>query len=286
MTALARRVSRLMNAETTAAHAEAVTTEQIADTLRHPTDGRLNHAVENARPLRLPHRDDLPIPPYTLGVWLGDGHSRDAQFTSADPRSSPTSRPRASRCTTSAAHALRDQGAELPPLPSGDASCAVTVHSRARVPERAAIAASRAKGRRRRDRGRCVACGKVPEAGWHELDAVRPATVATGRSSVTCVPPACSATSTSRRRTCGRPRRSAGPCWPGCWTPTGPWRRPATFSSASPAERLAEGVRELVVSLGYRCSMTTKRGQGPHGGVVDGLHPELLDGGRGLPPRA
>ncbi len=69
----------------TVEHPRAVTTEHIAATLRHPADGRVNHAVANARPLSLPARDDLPVPPYTLGVWLGDGHSTGARFTSADP---------------------------------------------------------------------------------------------------------------------------------------------------------------------------------------------------------
>ncbi|MEV6691333.1 replicative DNA helicase [Micromonospora sp. NPDC051196] len=63
---------RGMNSETTVAHSRAVTTEHIAATLRHPADGRANHAVDNARPLSLPTREDLPIPPYTLGVWLGE----------------------------------------------------------------------------------------------------------------------------------------------------------------------------------------------------------------------
>jgi replicative DNA helicase len=61
------------------------TTEQIASTLRCDTaDGRLNHSVTNCRPLELPEQD-LPLPPYVLGVWLGDGHSAGARFTTADP---------------------------------------------------------------------------------------------------------------------------------------------------------------------------------------------------------
>ncbi|NUO56462.1 MAG: replicative DNA helicase [Hamadaea sp.] len=84
MTALARRVDRLMNAETTAPPNEPVTTAEIAATLRLPGDGRLNHAVENARPLDLPERD-LPIPPYALGAWLGDGHAAGARISTADP---------------------------------------------------------------------------------------------------------------------------------------------------------------------------------------------------------
>jgi replicative DNA helicase len=61
------------------------TTREIAETLRCQTaDRRLNHSVSNARPIDLPHRE-LPIPAYTLGVWLGDGTSAAAHFTSADP---------------------------------------------------------------------------------------------------------------------------------------------------------------------------------------------------------
>jgi replicative DNA helicase len=75
LSALNQRVNRLVNAEPKAVDASVVTTAQIAASLRRPTDGRLNHAVENCRPLALPHRDDLPIPPYTLGLWLGDGHT-------------------------------------------------------------------------------------------------------------------------------------------------------------------------------------------------------------------
>jgi replicative DNA helicase len=43
----------------------------------------VNHAVRCAAPLQLPDAD-LPIPPYTLGAWLGDGTSAAAQMTSAD----------------------------------------------------------------------------------------------------------------------------------------------------------------------------------------------------------
>jgi replicative DNA helicase len=61
------------------------TTSQIAATLRCETaDRRLNHSVNNASPLDLPERE-LLLPPYTLGVWLGDGHSASARFTTADP---------------------------------------------------------------------------------------------------------------------------------------------------------------------------------------------------------
>ncbi len=61
------------------------TTEELARTVRCATaEARLNHSVTNARPLDLPEAE-LPLPPYALGVWLGDGTSASAHFTSADP---------------------------------------------------------------------------------------------------------------------------------------------------------------------------------------------------------
>ncbi|CAM2846216.1 replicative DNA helicase [Prescottella defluvii] len=65
--------------------AEVRTTAQIAETLHCQTaDRRINHSVTNTEPLQLPAQD-LLIPPYTLGAWLGDGTSAAAQFTTADP---------------------------------------------------------------------------------------------------------------------------------------------------------------------------------------------------------
>ncbi|SCL60627.1 replicative DNA helicase [Micromonospora citrea] len=77
-----------------------VTTEQIRATLRTNTaDRRLNHAVENAAALRLPERD-LPLAPYTLGVWLGGGHTAEGRIPRAagvpDDKRIPTAYLRAS----------------------------------------------------------------------------------------------------------------------------------------------------------------------------------------------
>ncbi len=58
-----------------------VTTEQMGATVRVGSDARANHAVRNAAPLR-GGPTDLPIPPYVLGAWLGDGHSAGARLTS------------------------------------------------------------------------------------------------------------------------------------------------------------------------------------------------------------
>ncbi len=61
------------------------TTEEIAATVRCGTaDRRFNHSIRTADPFILPE-SDLPIDPYLLGVWLGDGTSAAAQITTSDP---------------------------------------------------------------------------------------------------------------------------------------------------------------------------------------------------------
>ncbi|WP_312884541.1 replicative DNA helicase [Nocardia barduliensis] len=67
------------------ARAEVRTTVEIAKTLRSDTaDRKPNHSVTNTGPLQLLPRT-LPVPPYTLGAWLGGGTSAAAQLTCADP---------------------------------------------------------------------------------------------------------------------------------------------------------------------------------------------------------
>jgi len=61
--------------------ASVVTTEQIAETLTVGAEGRRNHAVLNAAPLAGAPAE-LLVPPYTLGAWLGDGHSASPRITS------------------------------------------------------------------------------------------------------------------------------------------------------------------------------------------------------------
>nr|WP_319593445.1 replicative DNA helicase [Georgenia thermotolerans] len=80
--AAAAQYNRTKNQRT---FAEIRTTEEIAATLRCATaDRRLNHCVTNTKPIELPEAD-LLIDPYVLGVWLGDGESAGARFTSDDP---------------------------------------------------------------------------------------------------------------------------------------------------------------------------------------------------------
>jgi len=59
------------------------TTREIRDTLLVAAAGRSNHAVAVAGALHLPEID-LPIPPYVLGAWLGDGGSHGSGLTCFD----------------------------------------------------------------------------------------------------------------------------------------------------------------------------------------------------------
>ena len=60
------------------------TTLEILETLEVPdTRNAKNHAIRVAKALELPE-SDLPIPPYTLGCWLGYGESRKGEVCGAD----------------------------------------------------------------------------------------------------------------------------------------------------------------------------------------------------------
>jgi len=60
-----------------------VTTRQIATSLRNGPRGDLTWSVPCARAWDLPSAD-LPLPPYVLGAWLGDGTSETAHITVSD----------------------------------------------------------------------------------------------------------------------------------------------------------------------------------------------------------
>ena len=58
------------------------TTDEVARTLR--VGDEWNHHVPLAGPAQYPTRIDLPIEPYTLGAWLGDGTTTKAELTCVD----------------------------------------------------------------------------------------------------------------------------------------------------------------------------------------------------------
>ena len=58
------------------------TTQQIVDTLRRK-DGAASHSMLMPEPIECEEKS-LPIKPYTLGAWLGDGHTDCARITTMD----------------------------------------------------------------------------------------------------------------------------------------------------------------------------------------------------------
>ena len=61
-----------------------VTTRDMRATLWARDGHTLNHAVQTCGPLEY-QAQELPVAPYTLGAWLGDGSTDDARITCADP---------------------------------------------------------------------------------------------------------------------------------------------------------------------------------------------------------
>jgi replicative DNA helicase len=239
-----------------------VTTEQIAATLRCATaDQRPNHAVEIHAPLDLP-AVDLPIPPYALGVWLGDGHSAGARITSADPEI--------------VVH-LEACGVEV--------TKGTGLTYRLRFPREQRAAEDR----------ECVVCGEMFKPTTAQ---VRTCGRSCGGKARFVSPPAAQPTCSRCGSSMTGASTGSGLCM-NCWKKHGTLQAvlrtigvlenkhiPTSYLRASikqrrellagildtdgtvtnsgaiqlavTSKRLAENVRELVLSLGYRCSVTTK----------------------------
>ncbi len=60
-----------------------VTTEEMKERLHYGSRGDLRWGIPVAKPFDLPQAD-LPIPPYVLGAWLGDGNSESSRITVGD----------------------------------------------------------------------------------------------------------------------------------------------------------------------------------------------------------
>ncbi|TCB92019.1 replicative DNA helicase [Micromonospora zingiberis] len=271
---LPARVNRLRNAETTAVHQQVVTTEHIAKTLRHPADGRVNHAVDNTRPLSLPERDDLPVPPYTLGIWLGDGHAAASRFTSADPEIAQYVTDDGFVVTPGAG--TYSYGIKLPPLePLKQRACVVC--GATFTPRGTAVTTcGRSCGGRSRglvkatDRGGCETCGTTSAGSWSGsrrcapcrrqhgtfLGRLRAAGVLNNKH----IPqPYLRASEDQRRALLAGLLDTDGTAAPA-----------GHVQYTTTSQRLAEDVYELIVSLGYRCSVNRKavKGRRPESSVA------------------
>jgi replicative DNA helicase len=60
------------------------TTEEIRRTLSVNNCERANHSIRLTRPIRCAFDPDLPLDPYVLGAWLGDGTSASGDMTIGD----------------------------------------------------------------------------------------------------------------------------------------------------------------------------------------------------------
>jgi phage terminase large subunit-like protein len=65
------------------ANKNPLTTQQIKDTLRYGKHQQLEHSIPLAKPLQMPEAK-LPIEPYVLGVWLGDGANKTAEVANPE----------------------------------------------------------------------------------------------------------------------------------------------------------------------------------------------------------
>ena len=196
------------------------TTEEILATLRcNGTERRLNHAVANTRPLDLPAQE-LPLAPYPLGVWLGDGHAAGAKITTADPEI--------------VVHLEADG---LWVVPDDGLNYSLRFPQRPPVPERS-----------------CVVCGK-PSSGMAQCQACRNhhGTVqgvlrTVGVLGNKHIPTAYLRASEAQRRL----------LLAGLLDTDGTVATSGAVQISVTSRCLAENTRELIVSLGYRCSLTTK----------------------------
>nr|WP_141984057.1 replicative DNA helicase [Saccharothrix saharensis] len=237
------------------------TTREIAATLRCETaERRLNHSVPNARALDLPEAP-LPVGPYTLGAWLGDGHSASARITTADPE---------------IAWNIEAEGYDV-------------------VPESGLVHSIRLPAADAPETRACVVCGTLFTPATAQVETCGRSCGGTSRFTSAPVPastcPDCGARSSGLRRcqachhdhgTVQALLRSLGVL--------GDKHIPASYLRASVTQRrallaglldtdgtvtaggsvqfcvtnrrLAEDVRELVVSLGYRCSTGSKSVRG------------------------
>jgi len=84
LTGMVQRADRCAGDWSRDDHPSIFTTREIAATLRTGTDNRPNHAVAVVSPAQFPEAE-LLIQPYTLGAWLGDGNTAAARITSVDP---------------------------------------------------------------------------------------------------------------------------------------------------------------------------------------------------------
>ncbi|MCW2680326.1 MAG: replicative helicase [Frankiales bacterium] len=235
------------------------TTAELAATVRCATaDARANHSVTTTAPLQLPEAE-LPLAPYALGVWLGDGHSAGARFTTADPEIVMHLEAEGLVVTPQSGELL--YGLQLP-VTDVVAERACVVCGEGFLPRTSqVVTCGRACGGRAKGHGAAASC---PDCGGPSAGCTRCAACRAEHGTVQAllrglgvrhdkhVPASYLRASEEQRRALLAGLMDAD----GTVTPTG------NLQFAVTNERLAHDVQELVLSLGYRCTMTRKRVRG------------------------
>ncbi|WP_435822584.1 replicative DNA helicase [Microbispora bryophytorum] len=250
---LNEHVRKLRNTATTAINGDVVTTEQIAATLRcASSDNRPNHAVAVAVAFDLPERE-LPLSPYALGVWLGDGHSDCARITTVEPEivaqlESEGLRP--DQLSTGIAYALKLPELERPCVVCGALFMPETPQMRACGRSCADMASSVTTSVAPPS---CVDCGKPSSGRWRCQDcydhgSVQAVLRGLGVLGGKHIPAAYLRASERQRRD----------LLAGLLDTDGYVNRSGQVQLALTNRRLAEDALELVLSLGYKATMRTK----------------------------
>lgn len=238
------------------------TTQELAQTLRCPTsDQRLNHSVVNAKPL-VTAEADLLVPPYTLGAWLGDGTSAAAQITSADPEIIMRIEAEGIVAHPSASADLRYQ--LMLPAPPKISAKACVVCGEMFVPRTSEV---RTCGRSCGGRARTTAPVPAPSCSRCSGPSCGLVLCQDCRNAV--------GTLQARLRTIGVLRNKHIPMQylrasetqrrallAGLLDTDGTVTQGGSVQFSVTNRRLVTDVQELVVSLGYRCQMSTKRVHG------------------------
>ncbi|TQF74612.1 replicative DNA helicase [Rhodococcus spelaei] len=243
--------------------AEVRTTADIAATLHCPTaDQRVNHSVSNTKPLQLP-KQDLLVPPYTLGAWLGDGTSAAAQITSADPEIIMLIEAEGLVAVPSESAALRYSLRLPPPEPIEPRDCVVCGKSFVPFTSEVRTCGQSCGGKARFlsdpvPAPACPRCGgksiglRMCQACRNEVGTVRARLRTIGVLDDKHIPTQYLRGSEAQRRA----------VLAGLLDTDGTVTHGGSVQFAVTSERLVRDVEELIVGLGYRCQMSTKRVKG------------------------
>ncbi|MGO4359217.1 replicative DNA helicase [Terrabacter sp. RAF57] len=237
------------------------TTGEIALSVRTTTaEARLNHSIANAGALQL-ESQSLPVPPYVLGAWLGDGTSAGASITTADPEL--VMRLEAEGLVVKPLAARMRYSLSLPDEPVAARTCVVCGEEF--VPRTSQVkTCGRSCGGRAKGLGAPSAHPSCPDCGQPSSGLRRCQVCRDEHGTVTAllrglgvlgdkhVPQAYLRASEAQRRD----------LLAGLLDTDGTVTNAGCVQFTVTNRVLAEGVRELVVSLGYRCTIATRAVKG------------------------